>query len=101
MNRETYSKWYYAVAGFGVGIFVIGLVALALIATTDNTVEVPVEVETIVCPPAVDAAVRMRLFYGEGTPPPEIGPLDLEFAEACGFEGYGEPESILPPEAGA
>ncbi|KKL55060.1 hypothetical protein LCGC14_2259150 [marine sediment metagenome] len=53
--------------------------------------------EVSICPPAINEAVRFRLFYAEQPAdwdavwPPEFTERDTAFMEACGFTDIGDP----------
>ena len=72
-------------------------------------ISVPRTEENSICPPAIDEAVRFRLFYAEkpdelgteDTWPPEFTERDREFVEACGFDDISPPVRIEPKEKGA
>jgi len=84
-----------ALIGFLFGLLVAGYIALAMQGEPRG-----IEVPTIMCPPMIEASTGIRLFFGaeEGQLViPEPGPLDWEFAEACGFTTWEDPVKIVPP----
>ncbi len=50
------------------------------------------------CPPQIEAATRMRLFFSEL--PPDLTNQDNEFSELCGLN-WGTPVRIEPLSRGA
>ena len=88
-----------ALIGFMVGLLVVGFIALAV---QGEPHEVEVDVPTIICPPMIEASNGIRLYFGDIWPFPEPGPLDWEFAQACGFDTWEDPVKIIPvpPEEG-
>lgn len=81
----------------GLGGFMVGLAVAGAILGGAEEVETP----TIICPPFMDKAqqeiIGIDIWYELGMGP-EFTELDLEFAQACGFESITGPTEILPPE---
>lgn len=51
------------------------------------------------CPPVINAAVRVRLFYTEPYPESRLTEEDRAFMKACGFGDFS-PSETPPPEGG-
>lgn len=88
-SLKTAATACVALVGFSLG---------AMIVTIIVSLAPPKAEEVVICPPLIEAAERFRLFFEET--PPEPGPLDYEFLEACGFEEFTDPVKETPVDKG-